>query len=176
MTLLEAMELPDEFIHPERHLCGLCGNHGIIDTVGKMFSPAGVECGVRVPCVCANGRAIKHGTAKKTRQQKKYKSFWVSWDDYSWKDPSRPGPRIISYWESGQAMSGAYTCIVAWVAATTIGEVVEAIDRDWPSKKERRWRFINPCAPDFSTGDRFPLDEAAKKKLKQFKIRLGRSS
>lgn len=41
-----------------RHCC-LCGNYGIIDTRGKIFTPAGVECGDRVFCICPNGRILK---------------------------------------------------------------------------------------------------------------------
>ncbi len=40
-------------------LCGLCGQHGVIDTRDKMFSPAGVECGVLAYCICPNGRTLK---------------------------------------------------------------------------------------------------------------------
>lgn len=40
-------------------LCCLCGNHGIIDTTGRVSSPAGVECGRKVHCICPNGRALK---------------------------------------------------------------------------------------------------------------------
>lgn len=39
--------------------CCLCGNRGVIDTRGKVFTPAGVECGVLAFCICPNGRAIK---------------------------------------------------------------------------------------------------------------------
>lgn len=44
--------------------CVLCGNHGIIDTRGKVFTPAGVECGDKVFCVCPNGQAIQRGYEK----------------------------------------------------------------------------------------------------------------
>jgi hypothetical protein len=47
----------------KRNHCCLCGNHGIIDTRGKVFTPAGVECGDRVFCICPNGRAMKKGGA-----------------------------------------------------------------------------------------------------------------
>jgi len=47
-----------------KDLCGLCGNHGFIDTRGKIYSPAGVECGGRFYCICPNGRAIKQARAK----------------------------------------------------------------------------------------------------------------
>lgn len=40
-------------------LCCLCGNSGIIDTTGAIFSPAGVPCGARVHCICPNGRNMK---------------------------------------------------------------------------------------------------------------------
>lgn len=49
-------------------LCGLCGNFGIINTLGKMFSPAGVHCGVRRYCICPNGRVMKR---KVNAQRKK---------------------------------------------------------------------------------------------------------
>jgi hypothetical protein len=39
-------------------LCGLCGNSGWIDTIGKVASHAGIRCGIRVPCVCPNGRSV----------------------------------------------------------------------------------------------------------------------
>ena len=175
MTILEAFALPDEFSHPTRHLCGLCGNHGMIDTVGKVVSPAGVECGIKVPCVCANGRAIKRGidreAQKGKRKPKPPQTFWVSWEDYSWKEPSRLGPRIISAWESGQAGDGSYATIVAWVIASNVMEVIAAIDRDYPCEGERRWRFLHPCEPGWKTGDRFPLNKQAEAKLKKLKGR-----
>lgn len=37
--------------------CGLCGNHGVIDTRG-VKTPAGFECGGRFFCICPNGRAL----------------------------------------------------------------------------------------------------------------------
>lgn len=39
--------------------CCLCGNHGRIDTRNVIFTPAGVECGAEVFCICPNGRALK---------------------------------------------------------------------------------------------------------------------
>jgi hypothetical protein len=39
--------------------CGLCGNKGIVDTRGRMFTPAGYECGVLAFCICPNGRIMK---------------------------------------------------------------------------------------------------------------------
>lgn len=42
--------------------CGICGNRGIIDTRGKVFTPAGMECGVRRYCICPNGRAMMRST------------------------------------------------------------------------------------------------------------------
>lgn len=39
-------------------VCCLCGNCGVIDTVGKVFSPMGKECGARVYCICPNGRPL----------------------------------------------------------------------------------------------------------------------
>jgi hypothetical protein len=39
--------------------CCLCGNSGVIDTRGKVFTPANFECGDLVYCICPNGRAMK---------------------------------------------------------------------------------------------------------------------
>lgn len=51
-----------EFLGPPgiESCCGLCGNSGVVDTRGKVFSPLGEDCGVRAFCVCPNGRVIKH--------------------------------------------------------------------------------------------------------------------
>jgi hypothetical protein len=51
----------DEF--SKKNYCCLCGNYGVIDTRGKMFTPAGFECGDKVFCVCPNGRGWKNGGA-----------------------------------------------------------------------------------------------------------------
>jgi len=47
-----------EFVSPNHH-CGLCGNSGVIDTRGKVFTAAGVECGVKAYCICPNGRSLR---------------------------------------------------------------------------------------------------------------------
>ena len=47
-----------------KHCCCLCGNRGIIDTRGKVFTPANFECGDIVFCICPNGRALKKGGVK----------------------------------------------------------------------------------------------------------------
>lgn len=39
--------------------CMICGNKGIIDTRGKMFTPAGYPCGGLAFCICPNGRVMK---------------------------------------------------------------------------------------------------------------------
>lgn len=52
-----------EFIHPSR-LCSLCGNSGIIDTIGKVVSAAGVRAGARSFCICPNGREMKRFNEK----------------------------------------------------------------------------------------------------------------
>lgn len=46
-------ELWVEFLH--HNLCGLCGNTGVVDTIG-LRTPAGVHCGVVRACICPNGR------------------------------------------------------------------------------------------------------------------------
>jgi hypothetical protein len=44
--------------------CVLCGNNAIIDTRGKVFTPAGFECGDIVFCICPNGQALQRGYDK----------------------------------------------------------------------------------------------------------------
>jgi hypothetical protein len=39
--------------------CGLCGNHGFIDTRGEVTTAVGVACGGVYFCICPNGRMIK---------------------------------------------------------------------------------------------------------------------
>lgn len=166
MTILEAMSLPDEFIGNH---CGLCGNSGYIDTVGKIFTAAGVGCGIKTYCLCANGRAIKH-QLDPPKRTKPPQTFWVGWDDYSWRDPKRLGPKMIAAWSSGQSGDGKYSTMVAWVVASTVAEVIAAVDRDYPCKGERRWRFINPLKRgDFKRGDRFPLNSRAQKIITKLK-------
>jgi len=58
----------DEFIG-QNNLCGLCGNTGRIDTVGKVTSPAGFPAGGEFFCICPNGRAMKE--ANDVKQAKK---------------------------------------------------------------------------------------------------------
>ena len=43
---------------PNGHCC-LCGNFGVIDTRGKVFTAAGVECGAEVWCICPNGQVMR---------------------------------------------------------------------------------------------------------------------
>jgi hypothetical protein len=57
-------ELWREFLGPEggphaKCHCGLCGNSGMVDTVGKVRTPARLECGVRTFCICPNGRQLR---------------------------------------------------------------------------------------------------------------------
>lgn len=51
-------ELWREFLHPLQH-CGLCGNVGVIDTRGQVYTPAGYDVGVLAFCICPNGRSLK---------------------------------------------------------------------------------------------------------------------
>lgn len=44
--------------------CCLCGNSGVIDTRGKMFTHGKVECGDLVFCICPNGRDFKNKNPK----------------------------------------------------------------------------------------------------------------
>ena len=62
--MVKNSELWREFVYPGTLLCGLCGNRGILDTRGRVSSYGGVPCGVRVPCICPNGRAIKKAEDK----------------------------------------------------------------------------------------------------------------
>jgi len=42
-----------------RDHCGLCGNTGRINTIGRAITPAGFHCGAVFDCICPNGRAIR---------------------------------------------------------------------------------------------------------------------
>jgi len=44
-------------------LCSLCGNHGIIDTIG-IRTPAGVLVGRINFCICPNGQAMRKNKKK----------------------------------------------------------------------------------------------------------------
>lgn len=54
--------------------CGLCGNHGMIDTRGKVSTPAGHPCGIYAPCICPNGREIKKHMDREARKAAKARS------------------------------------------------------------------------------------------------------
>lgn len=56
--LIEQWQLYCEFLDR------LCGNVGYVDTEGRTYSGAGIECGVKRPCICPNGRAIKKALSK----------------------------------------------------------------------------------------------------------------
>ena len=67
--LIESMNEAEDINHPipgdelwlefmSNDLCGLCGQTGMINTLG-LNTPAGTHCGISRPCICANGRAIK---------------------------------------------------------------------------------------------------------------------
>lgn len=62
---------------PNSH-CGLCGNHGIVDTVGITYTPAGHPCGVRTFCICPNGRVMKKNAAKEAKKAAKLASTAVT--------------------------------------------------------------------------------------------------
>jgi hypothetical protein len=41
-------------------MCGLCGNNGVVNTVGVALDPLGeVDCGIKAYCICPNGRQMK---------------------------------------------------------------------------------------------------------------------
>lgn len=170
MTFLEAMGLWDEFMGPASNPthCGLCGNSGIIDTVGKIQTAAVYECGIRAPCLCPNGRAIKRHQERDKPKPPPPQTFWVSWEDTSGKALKKlPGSRILGVWCSGY--SDDAECIVAWVKAKTVGEVVVAVEAEWPSKEERRWRFLSPCEKGWTPGDRFPLSKWMQARARRLK-------
>lgn len=75
MATVKANDLWMEFLGgtepcPNCH-CGLCGNHGIVDTVGKVSTPAGHPCGVRTFCICPNGRVMKKNAERAAKQAAK---------------------------------------------------------------------------------------------------------
>lgn len=160
-------------------LCGLCGNTGKIDTVGKIQSPAGVSCGIRAFCICPNGRAWKkHDDKNKPPEPKLAKSkrgtyrYWAGWNEYSEDyrpaaDP--PNKAILGWWCSGYAGDSSYSTMCAWVEAKDEAAAMKAVTKDWPVPKgqEREWRFFEEREYDWDPGDRFPLEDWSKKRVKQ---------
>ncbi len=55
-------ELWLEFVNKDH--CGLCGNHGTVNTCGNTRTPAGLEVGVKRPCICPNGRSVRAALEK----------------------------------------------------------------------------------------------------------------
>jgi hypothetical protein len=47
----------DGYVNRAVHLCGLCGNRGMIDTRGRAISHAGIDAGGLHYCICPNGQA-----------------------------------------------------------------------------------------------------------------------
>lgn len=168
MTIPEAFALPDEFVVDG--LCGLCGNTGIVDTIGKVTSPAGVSCGVRAPCLCANGRVQKHHAKVDAPPG----SFWVSWNDYSKAVNPALGPKVVDCWETGWSGDDEYVTRVAWVLATTAAEVIAIVDEAYPCNGEREWRFMNPKPADFdpTASGRFRLSKEGAAKLIKLRQQL----
>ena len=149
------------------HLCGLCGNTGMVDTVGKVVSPAGVACGVRGFCICPNGRAMRKSDLKtkpkepKVPRENGFGRYWLSWNETSkdyrpLKDPPNRG--VIAWWCSGYAGDDSYSTMVALVEAKNEREAKTVIQKDWPGRR-REWRFIESVNFDFRPGDRFPISK-----------------
>lgn len=143
----------------EFHLCGLCGNTGIVDTVGKVMSPAGVVCGVKTYCICPNGRAMKPKENKKRNRKGELLNYWVGWNEYS----NRVGKKVKAIhgaWCTGQAVGGSdnYVTMTAWVVARNENEVKSAIRKGWPPRtgKGIDWRFLEERPKDWTPGNRFP--------------------
>ena len=44
------------YVNAKTGLCGLCGNTGVVNTVGAI-SPTGRETGIRTFCICPNGQS-----------------------------------------------------------------------------------------------------------------------
>lgn len=167
--------LHEEFMHPTLHLCGLCGNHGYIDTVGKLFSPAGIQCGVRAPCICANGRAIKRALDRQNpKPEPKYtkkqpKTFWMSWwerNEGSTTDLSNLLPGVlylaISGFRGNDDEATAESAVIAWVEAETEEEAIAAVE---PYGPKTQWRFSTQLPPGWFPSDRFNPSEAVRKRL-----------
>jgi hypothetical protein len=100
----------------------------------------------------------------------------VSWDDYSWKTPSKKPPTVLDSWESGQAGDGSYATLVAWLMVISVDEAIDVVRKVWPGPSERRWRFIKPCPHGFRPNDRFPLSARGRKLVKQYSHRIDHPS
>lgn len=151
VKLLDGTEFPS-------YLCGLCGNAGIVNTVGKVRSPAGVECGIERPCICPNGRAIKKAMPRpEVSKREGPRRYWLSWYEREKEFPKGPPAAVLGVWCSGEAMDGSYSTMVAWVEAENERSAQAIIRKHWGGRK--KWRFCNLTEPGWTPRDRFPLSE-----------------
>jgi hypothetical protein len=94
------------------------------------------------------------------------KRFWMSWNE-----PARdhrplnypPNPQILGWWCSGYG-SDDVAMLCAWVEATDEDTARAAILLDWPGNKS--WRFGDEVGRDWRPGNRFPLPDWSKDRVK----------
>lgn len=48
--------------------CSICGNRGVFDTRGKVFTAAGFECGEVNFCICPNGQVMRKKCPDKLKE------------------------------------------------------------------------------------------------------------
>ena len=98
--------------------------------------------------------------------------FWISWvqpvDDHR---PLTypPNKAVLGWWCSGECDDGAVLC--ALVVARHDADARDAILKDWPEALEAGdWRFFEECDQAWVPGDRFPLSDWMKKRLKAAEV------
>jgi hypothetical protein len=65
LVMVELPHFQDKFPGLKIPMCGLCGNSGIVNTVGVVYDASStVDCGIISYCICPNGRAMKKKKVK----------------------------------------------------------------------------------------------------------------
>lgn len=93
--------------------------------------------------------------------------FWISW--YETSEDHRPltyppNQAVLGWWCSGYRCFDNAAAICALVEAESEEEAENAILQDWPGEKE--WRFLSQVEKDYDLGDRFPLSDWMKERIK----------
>jgi len=93
--------------------------------------------------------------------------WWCSWvsaePDYR-PLSSPPNAAILGWWKSGETADGDST-LVALIQANGEGEASASVRKDWP-EFDGGWRFIDEVGADWVLGDRFPVSEWMKERMR----------
>jgi hypothetical protein len=122
----------DEFFAEfgNKGLCGLCGNTGKINTVGRAISPmgsgarppgplSGIDAGGEFFCLCPNGRAMKkaNNRRQKVLSEPLKKLFTFSPNAYKTYHPNSKEVYFGPYWEDhcpgcGEKATSVCRCLI----------------------------------------------------------------